>query len=77
MAFALARCSPYGGGAFTCTHGLAVRRGRHVREQLLRVHRRELPVGLRYGDSSGPNSGACVGRNRTRDDAAAPLAAMR
>src|SRR5512140_35729 len=62
VAFALASCSPYGGGAFSCTQDTQCGAGGTCVNSYCAFTDENCPTHLRYGDSSGPNSGVCVGQ---------------
>lgn len=58
---ALASCSPYGGGAFTCAMDSQCGAGGTCVASYCAFSDDNCPSGLRYGDLSGPSSNACVG----------------
>ena len=67
VAFALASCSPYGGGAFSCTQDTQCGAGGTCSAGFCAFTDENCPSRLRYGDSSGPNSGMCVGQQGMGD----------
>lgn len=64
---ALASCSPYGGGAFTCAMDSQCGAGGKCENSFCAFSDDKCPSGLRYGDLSGPNSNVCVGQEPTPD----------
>ena len=67
VAFALASCSPYGGGSFSCTQDMQCGAGGTCANNYCAFTDENCPSHLRYGDSSGPSSGMCVGQQPTVD----------
>jgi hypothetical protein len=71
VAAALVGCSPYGGGAFTCTQDSQCSGGGQCVNSFCAFSDGQCPSGLRYGELSGPNSNVCVGQEMP--DAGTPM----
>lgn len=60
-------CSPYGGGSFTCSENAQCAPNGTCSSGFCAFPDPSCPSMLKYGDSSGPNSGKCVGANGNID----------